>query len=114
MRSCGTPISASAPAKPKPWMRPKPKVRRERAPMRPARQVLDAHVGDRQRDQHFDPAGRSAHHAEHARGEGDRVREREGGHREQHVARAPADQQQAGQEQQVIDARQDVFEAEAK
>ena len=53
----GSAISRSAPAKPKPWMRPKGKVIRQRLLRVVDEEVLDADVGDRQRDGGLDEPG---------------------------------------------------------
>ena len=115
---CGRPTSASAPAKPKPCSRPKLKATTHGAravrpglPRRPwttsaaTKTMLRAMIASTGGPGHVHPAHRRSD-------QGDAVRDRERGDRGDDALAAAHDQQQCQHEQQVVDAAEDVFDAE--
>ena len=68
--------------------------------------------GDGERDDRLDDGGRRRHDAQGGEHEGHRVRHRERRRREHHVAQAPRPHDQGEQEQDVVDAEQQVLGTE--
>ncbi len=116
--SCGRPISASAPAKPKPCSSPKPKATAHGiAYVRPVLAPRGAHhfIADdenAERDHDFDCSLRQAREAQRRGAERDAVRDRERGERADQPPQRRHEQDQADHEEHVIDAAQDVLDAE--
>ncbi len=75
-------------------------------------EVLDADVGDGERDRGLDEARAGREDRERGERQRDRMREREGAHHADERAQAAAHQDEAQQEDQVIGAGEDVLDAE--
>ena len=112
---CGRPISASAPAKPRPCISPKRKAtsagqRRERVGLLVQRLAGDEHDG--KRDRGFDRRRAQREQLERAQRERNAVRDGERGDGPHQPPVEAHEKQQRQHEQQVVDAAQDVLDAE--
>ena len=105
----------SAPAKPRPCTRPNRNATsagKRRASVSRSMQRLARDQHDRQRDAGLDRRRPQRQPAERAARQRQAVRQREGGDRPDQPAREADQEQQADHEQQVVDAAQDVLDAE--
>ena len=114
---CGSPASASAPAKPKPCSSPNASAaihgrRRGRGVVHVLARELDREQQHARRDQHLDRTRRHVRDAERRRRQRDAVADGERGDGLDQEPRRRHEQQQTEHEEQVVGARQDVLDAE--
>ena len=119
MAFCGKPISASAPANPRPCSRPKLKATthgaRDVSPQSPPPlQDLQSYEHDRKRDRRLDQGARDMDDAKGRQRQGDRVGHREGGDRLQQALEAAHEHDQRQHEQQMVEAGEDVLDSQQR